>query len=523
MYSVTTGNRFDPLVCDRMAGGVTPSVLQGVFDYDRRCVRENFRTSSTDEKLLMLFDEMGHIKDEQVNCSKGMASMQTFVSNTSHKINRVIQVTNTQSDLLKTLAYKSIDLEARSRRNNLIIRGIAENYDENCFEIVRGLLGRNLGINPATVYITRAHRLGVRSRDRHHVRRPIIVNFRDFGDVERIMSVTNRLRNTPFSIDYDLPKEIQAARKNLWTPYHQAKRDRPRSRVQIVYPAKLVIDGRVVQIHESRLPDLDHVTNMRLPGYPFKTNENPEVANVSNVPAYNTSMPPPIVPSSVSSGPSYDIPPPPIATRYRSNETSANSPVLPPPAPSRSTGCSVNIGPALNTPMILSAGNTGSSGPSLNTTTTPPTAQARPSSVNIDSSGLGNEVPTDTVQNTSKSSEETFLKTLESDSTNPTITRMTAIQQKMADGGTHVSRSIKRKTRRSKSYSPYSIRTRAVKQTASGDISNASKGSGSPRNDISDVITIHSDDITCTDDVANSESPGDVTDSPGSHAPGHVV
>ena len=102
--------------------------------------------------------------------------------------------------MLKMLAYKSIDLEARSRRNNTIIKGIAEHYGENCFEIVRGFLGRNLGIDPATIYISRAHRLGVRFRDRHHIRRPIIVNFRDFGDMEHIMSITIGLETSYYAL-----------------------------------------------------------------------------------------------------------------------------------------------------------------------------------------------------------------------------------------------------------------------------------------------------------------------------------
>jgi len=47
------------------------------------------------------------------------------------KLNRVINVT--KSDLLKAMTYISIDLEAWSRRNNLIFREYMEIAGENCF------------------------------------------------------------------------------------------------------------------------------------------------------------------------------------------------------------------------------------------------------------------------------------------------------------------------------------------------------------------------------------------------------
>ena len=43
-----------------------------------------------------------------------------------------------------------------------------------------------------------------------------IQEFRDFCDTEMIMEWTHMLRNTPYSVGYDLPKEINDARKNLW-------------------------------------------------------------------------------------------------------------------------------------------------------------------------------------------------------------------------------------------------------------------------------------------------------------------
>ncbi|KAL4239463.1 hypothetical protein ACF0H5_000278 [Mactra antiquata] len=61
------------------------------------------------------------------------------------------------------------------------------------------------------------------------------------------MSNVRRLRGTNFSIDYDYPKEIQEARSRLWPQYKSLKQDEPRSKVQIVYPAKLIHNGALIR------------------------------------------------------------------------------------------------------------------------------------------------------------------------------------------------------------------------------------------------------------------------------------
>ncbi|KAH3892846.1 hypothetical protein DPMN_016979 [Dreissena polymorpha] len=80
-----------------------------------------------------------------------------------------------------------------------------------------------------------------------HHNRPIMANFRDYGNVELIMKNVSRLRNTHFSVDYDFPREIQEARGRLWPKYKALKQQNPRSKVHILYPAKLIKDGTIIQ------------------------------------------------------------------------------------------------------------------------------------------------------------------------------------------------------------------------------------------------------------------------------------
>ena len=113
------------------------------------------------------------------------------------------------------------------------------------------------------MYLARSHRLGPRK-----IGRPIIVNFRDFCDTEAIMAKAYMLKGTPFSIDHDLPKEIIEARKHIWRELKEIRSHNHRVKYQIVYPAKLIVEGKVVRdefpdwnevIRSSRLSNFTHI------------------------------------------------------------------------------------------------------------------------------------------------------------------------------------------------------------------------------------------------------------------------
>lgn len=97
------------------------------------------------------------------------------------------------------------------------------------------------------MYIDRAHRLGKIDSRKNTQRRPIIVHFRDFCDIEDIMSKVTMLKGSGFSLDFDYPKEIQDARSRLWPAFKQMKRECPGARVHIAYPAKLVKNRQLIQ------------------------------------------------------------------------------------------------------------------------------------------------------------------------------------------------------------------------------------------------------------------------------------
>ena len=65
-----------------------------------------------------------------------------------------------QSRFLKVLAYKSIDIEARSRRKNLVFHGLAESRSEDCYRVLRDFLWSEMSLDIEDLGIERLHRLG---------------------------------------------------------------------------------------------------------------------------------------------------------------------------------------------------------------------------------------------------------------------------------------------------------------------------------------------------------------------------
>jgi len=127
----------------------------GAPDYsnsNRTITRQDFVNSSFEDKMVHMFDELRFIRNEQVNCSMGINFVHQSVVQVNDKLTKVISTTNTQFKLLKTLAYRSVDMEARARRNNHIFRGFVENAGESCNELLLDFLKNRLDIRAPDNY-----------------------------------------------------------------------------------------------------------------------------------------------------------------------------------------------------------------------------------------------------------------------------------------------------------------------------------------------------------------------------------
>ena len=72
----------------------------------------------------------------------------SFRCSSDESLGHVIKATNRHTDMRKTLAYKSIDQEARSRREkkNLFSGGLAESPRENCYDIIRDFIKNQMDL-----------------------------------------------------------------------------------------------------------------------------------------------------------------------------------------------------------------------------------------------------------------------------------------------------------------------------------------------------------------------------------------
>ena len=157
---------------------------------------------------------------------------------------------------------KTIDLEDRSRRSNLVFYYVAEvanGVNEDCEQNIVNLLD-SLHIFPPgdnEVWIDRAHRIGRKSPENGTRPRPIIVKFTYFKQKKLIIASGNKFRHSHVNVSEDFSRETLGIHKELRYHGKQAKEafnDPIKSLVHYkVSYKRLVVLIRVTQIAEHLL------------------------------------------------------------------------------------------------------------------------------------------------------------------------------------------------------------------------------------------------------------------------------
>ena len=120
---------------------------------------------------------------------------------------------------------KLIDLEDRSRRNNLRIYGISESkYEtwEKCEEKVDEVFREKLGLD--NIHIERAHRAKRGKNDKSIKPRTIVCNLLSFRGKKLVMKIVKKLKNTNIFIDEDFSPETMEYRKQLCEEVKELRR-----------------------------------------------------------------------------------------------------------------------------------------------------------------------------------------------------------------------------------------------------------------------------------------------------------
>ena len=130
-----------------------------------------------------------------------------------------------EHDLLdpNDVSEKLIELEDRSRRNNLRFDGLTEDTNEtwdDCERKIQKILSDKLEITE-DVEIERCHRMGKRKGNRP---RTIVCKFLRFKDKQKILKNAKKLKNSGIYIYEDFCNDTMELRKSLWEEVMEHRR-----------------------------------------------------------------------------------------------------------------------------------------------------------------------------------------------------------------------------------------------------------------------------------------------------------
>ena len=120
---------------------------------------------------------------------------------------------------------KLVNLEDRSRKNNLRMNGIKEGKNETweeCEERVNCFLKEKLDMDTGEIWIERAHRVGEKKRGQE---RQIFVQFISYKNKLDVLRNCDKLKGTNFSIFEDFSKETTSIRKEKWKEVLKNRKD----------------------------------------------------------------------------------------------------------------------------------------------------------------------------------------------------------------------------------------------------------------------------------------------------------
>lgn len=180
-------------------------------------LKSDGRTDNT--QLEKLEDSLNVHKTETEGKVAGFETRLNALSDENVVLREDISSLKTENEVLKE---KTLELECRSRKRNLIIGNIAEKpglnsketYDEISAKVVK-LFSDKLGIMGANMMLFRnIHRLGQRS-PQHTKPRNVIVAFLIQPDVDKVLQAARDIKDPTVSIRTDLPAEYNEIRNAL--------------------------------------------------------------------------------------------------------------------------------------------------------------------------------------------------------------------------------------------------------------------------------------------------------------------
>ena len=168
-------------------------------------------------------------------------------------------VKSEQDSVISKLKDNVDNLEAYSRRDNLVIEGISESPNENVRGKVLEFLKTKLDIKDAAdICLSRAHRIGIPphqkpSKSTHP--RPIIIRFQNFLDRENVWKASWKMKDKNLFVREDFTEAMRQRRNKLLPVLKVAKQDKSVQKCSL-RGDKLIIDGTKYTAQEfEKIPE----------------------------------------------------------------------------------------------------------------------------------------------------------------------------------------------------------------------------------------------------------------------------
>ena len=149
-----------------------------------------------------------------------------------------------QEEEIQKLSEQVVNLDAYSRRDNLIFYNIPEQSNEKCVDVINNIMSECF--EREDIKFVRVHRLGGKTGRS----RPIIARFHFYPDRDYIWRNRHLLRNTPTVVKEDLPEPMRKAQDKLFPVYKRAKFDGSKAKL---VKSSIMIDGKLYD--STSLPD----------------------------------------------------------------------------------------------------------------------------------------------------------------------------------------------------------------------------------------------------------------------------
>ena len=149
---------------------------------------------------------------------------------------------------------KVIDLTVRSMRENIVLKNIPEQKDENLEVTLKSVFSRKLKMSEHDldeVEIVWAHRFG---RFRPGQTRNIVAKVTMSSKTKILEHAKNIPRGDNLRIQEQLPQEIHTRRNKLWPIYIQAKKDGKRAKFK---RDTLIVDSNIINPPKDQVRDIN--------------------------------------------------------------------------------------------------------------------------------------------------------------------------------------------------------------------------------------------------------------------------